>query len=111
MCALVTGVQTCALPISDRVPAEKSALRTFQNLNRGEIVLRRGADIGGEGNVRERADDARRALASDRLGHAADRVVRVRRRARSAKEDTGDRSLQVLRLADRTGTQRIGVER
>src|SRR3546814_839990 len=96
---------------TDRVPAEQSALRTFQNLNRGEIVLRRGADIGGEGNVREIADDARRALASDRLGHAAVRVVRVRRRARSAKEDTGDRSLQVLRLADRTGTQRIGVER
>src|SRR3546814_5352368 len=38
---------------TDRVPAEQSALRTFQNLNRGEIVLRRGADIGGEGNVRE----------------------------------------------------------
>src|SRR3546814_3055072 len=59
---------------TDRVPAEQSALRTFQNLNRGELVLRRGADIGGEGNVREIADDARRALASDRLGHAADRV-------------------------------------
>src|SRR3546814_2363062 len=96
---------------TDRVPAEQSALRTFQNLNRGEIELRRGADIGGEGNVRAIADDARRALASDRLGHAADRVVPARRRARSAKEDTGNRSLRLLRLADRTGTQRIVVER
>src|SRR3546814_11616023 len=68
---------------TDRVPAEQSALRTFQNLNRGEIVLRRGADIGGEGNVREIADHAQRALASDRLCHTPDRVVRGRRRART----------------------------
>src|SRR3546814_19958315 len=74
---------------TDRVPAEQSALRTFQNLNRGEIVLRRGADIGGEGNVREIADDARRALASDRLGHAADRVVRVRQIGRASCRERG----------------------
>src|SRR3546814_9603241 len=77
---------------TDRVPAEQSALRTFQNLNRVEIVLRRGADIGGEGNVCEIADDARRAWATDRLSQAADRVVSCSRRAQIDQRDTDDRN-------------------
>src|SRR3546814_2481942 len=46
MCALVTGVQTCALPISDEAQVNKAATETLKKLG-GIDILVNGAGVTG----------------------------------------------------------------